>query len=252
MFLITGGTHGIGEAIVRRLVRDNEKVVFTGRDEASGRALEAELPGATFMQGDVASEADCQRIVQATVALGHGKLSGLVNNAGTSARNAFSEASAADWDRVMAVNARSAFLFIRHALPALIAARGAVVNMSSIAGKVGEEGLAVYCASKAALLGLTQALALEYGQHVRFNAVCPGQIATRMMETVLADTARLTALTHRIPAGRLADPSEVAEAVYWLLSPASSYVNGTSLTVDGGETAGLKTPPRPARNDTLV
>lgn len=167
MFLITGGTHGIGEAIVRRLVLDNQKLVFTGRDEASGRALEAELSGATFMQGDVASEADCQRIVEATVALSNGKLSGLVNNAGTSARSAFSEASAADWDRVMAVNARSAFLFIRHALPALIAARGSVVNMSSIAGKVGEEGLAIYCASKAALLGLTQALALEYGQQVR-------------------------------------------------------------------------------------
>jgi NAD(P)-dependent dehydrogenase (short-subunit alcohol dehydrogenase family) len=117
-----------------------------------------------------------------------------------------------------------------------------VVNVSSIAGKTGEQGLATYCASKAALLGLTQALALEYGGQVRFNAVCPGQIATRMMDKIVNDASRLAALTARIPEGRLADPREVAEAICWLLSPASSYVNGTTLTVDGGETAGLLTP----------
>jgi NAD(P)-dependent dehydrogenase (short-subunit alcohol dehydrogenase family) len=102
--------------------------------------------------------------------------------------------------------------------------------------------LATYCASKAALLGLTQALALEYGARVRFNTVCPGQIATRMMGGVMNDANKTAALTARIPAGRFATSEEVADAICWLLSPTSSYINGTSLTIDGGETAGLLTP----------
>jgi NAD(P)-dependent dehydrogenase (short-subunit alcohol dehydrogenase family) len=137
---------------------------------------------------------------------------------------------------------RSAFFYIKHALPGLLKGEGAVVNVSSIAGKTGEQGLATYCASKAALLGLTQALALEYGASVRFNAVCPGQVATRTMSSITADAGKTAALTSRIAAGRLASPEEVAAAICWLLSPASSYVNGTSLTIDGGETAGLLAP----------
>jgi NAD(P)-dependent dehydrogenase (short-subunit alcohol dehydrogenase family) len=142
----------------------------------------------------------------------------------------------------MAINARSVFQFTRCALPSLIASGGAVVSIASIAGKVGEEGLAAYCASKGAIIALTQALALEYGEHVRFNAICPGQIATRMMKDVQADTARLAALRQRIPAGRLGEASEVAQLACWLLSPAASFVNGSVVTIDGGETAGLRTP----------
>ena len=142
----------------------------------------------------------------------------------------------------MTVNARSAFLFTRFAIEGLIAARGAVVNVSSIAGKGGEEGLAIYCASKAALIGFTQALALEFGEVVRFNAVCPGQIDTRMMSRINADSEARRRLTLRITAGRFGAPAELAKVVGWLLSSDASDVNGTVVTVDGGETAGLRTP----------
>jgi len=242
MYIVTGGTQGIGAATVEKLVTLGHRVVFSGRDEDAGTRLAASLPNCTFVAGDVLNEDDCRNVVAIALELGHGKLEGLVNNAGMSGRKAFVETTQQEWDTLFAVNTRSVFFYTKHALPGLIAGRGAVVNVSSIAGKTGEQGLATYCASKAALLGLTQALALEYGGQVRFNAVCPGQIATRMMDKIVNDEDRLVALTARIPAGRLASASEVAEAIWWLLSPNASYVNGTTLTVDGGETAGLLSP----------
>lgn len=241
--IVTGGTHGIGAACVRQLAREGARVVFTGRDHAAGEALMAECPNAVFAAGDAASEVACKAAVATALDLGNGRIAGLVNNAGTSARKAFEATSFEDWNHLMAVNAGSAFLFSRHALAGLKAAGGAVVTISSVAGLVGEEGLAAYTASKAALLGLTYALALECGAEVRFNAVCPGQIATRMMANTLAIPGRAELLASRIPVRRLGTPEDVAAAVVWLLSPASSFVNGVALTVDGGETAGLANPP---------
>lgn len=246
MIIVTGGTHGIGRACVERLARDGARVLFTGRDVAAGEALAA-ATSARFVAGDVAQEPDCRQVVAAALAEGDGRIAGLVNNAGMGRRVDFADATAEDWDVVMGVNARSAFLFTRLALEGLIAARGSVVNIASVAGKTGEEGLAIYCASKAAVIGMTQALALEFGADVRFNAVCPGQIDTRMMARVSADRLRRQRLEQRIPAGRFGLPEEVADVVAWLLSAQSSYVNGTVVTVDGGETAGLRTPrPDPA------
>ncbi|HKU94763.1 MAG TPA: SDR family NAD(P)-dependent oxidoreductase [Vineibacter sp.] len=243
--IVTGGTHGIGRACVERLAADGRQVVFTGRDKAAGEALQAEIKGSTFVPGDVGNDDDCRRVVEQALALGQGRIAGLVNNAGMGRRVAFSDAGLADWDDVMDVNARSVFLFCRYALAGLRAARGAVVNIASVAGKGGEEGLAIYCASKAAVIGLTQALALEFGEHVRFNVLCPGQIDTRMMARTKANTLLRRQLELRIPAGRFGTPAEVADAAVWLLSAQSSYVNGAVITVDGGETAGLRTPRLP-------
>lgn len=242
MIIVTGATHGIGRACVETLAAMGHPVVATGRDAAAGAELAARLPGVTFEAGDVGRQEDIERVVASALERGNGRIAGLVNNAGMSKRIAFSSATQQDWDEVLAVNARSAFLFIRHALEGLRQGRGSVVNIASIAGKTGEEGLAVYCASKAAVIGMTQALALEFGEEVRFNAVCPGQIETRMMDRILADADRKRQLELRIPAGRFGYAWEVADVVAWLLSDRSTYVNGTVVTVDGGETAGLRTP----------
>ena len=169
-----------------------------------------------------------------------GKIAVLVNNAGQSRRVAFRESSLEVWDQMMSVNARAVFALTRAAIEPLIAGRGAVVTVSSIAGYVGEEELSAYCASKAALLGLMQTLAIELGQYVRFNCVCPGQIGTRMMGRVMSDAALSARSVRRVPVGRIADPSEVAEVVAFLASPRSSFVNGAIIVADGGETAGLR------------
>jgi 3-oxoacyl-[acyl-carrier protein] reductase len=242
VIIVTGGTHGIGRACVEHLAGQGAQVVFTGRDRDAGAEIERTAVTAKYVPCDVAIEADCRSAVDVALALGDRHIDGLVNNAGMSSRVAFSESSADDWDRLHAVNCRSAFLFARFALQGLITARGSVVNVSSIAGKVGEEGLAIYCATKAALIGLTQALALEYGDRVRFNAVCPGQIETRMMSRVSSDADARRRLELRIPAGRFGQATEVAQTIAWLLSPQASYVNGAVLAIDGGETAGLRTP----------
>ena len=242
MIIVTGGTHGIGRACVELLAPGG--VVFTGRDVTAGEALAAQS-GACFVPGDVAAEGDVRKVVDAALARGDGRLSGLVNNAGMSQRLTLSEATVEDWDRVMNVNARSVFLFTRWALAGLRAGKGSVVNVASIAGWTGEEGLAVYCASKAAVIGMTKALALEFGEEVRFNAICPGQIDTRMMSSIKNDDLRRRQLEQRIPAGRFGRPEEVADAVGWLLSDRSSYVNGAVFGVDGGEAAGLRTPRLP-------
>lgn len=243
VFLVTGGTRGIGAACVERLSADGARVVFTGRDQAAAEDVMAAVPGAVFAPGDATSEADCKRAVDVALELGKGRIAGLVNNAGAGGRGAFNQTTLDDWNRTMTANATSAYLFTRHALAGLRAGRGAVVMISSVAGLVGEEGLAIYTASKAALIGLSQALALEYGSEVRFNAVCPGQIATQMMAKTLAIPGRRERLENRIPAARLGTPEDVAEAVSWLLSPAASFINGAVLNVDGGETAGFRTPP---------
>lgn len=242
MIIVTGATHGIGRACVETLAAAGRQVLATGRDADAGAELANANATVAFMAGDVSQENDCRKIVDYALEVGGGRLSGLVNNAGMSKRISFAEATQADWDEVLAVNARSAFLFTRYALAGLRKGRGSVVNISSIAGKTGEEGLAVYCASKAAVIGMTEALALEFGEEVRFNAVCPGQIATRMLNKIIGDPLRKKQLELRIPANRFGTPEEVADVVAWLLSNHSSYVNGTVITVDGGETAGLRTP----------
>ena len=242
MMLVTGGTHGIGRACVERLARDGQQVMFVGRDRDAGEALQRSVAHAIYFPCDVAVDADCRRAVDEALRLGSGRLDGLVNNAGITSRSAFAESTLAEWDEVMAVNVRSTYLFTRYALQALVAARGAVVNIASIAGKAGEEGLAIYCASKAAMIGLTQALALEFGDNVRINAVCPGQIDTRMMKNITANPVAKRRLELRIPAGRFGEPTEIANVVAWLLSSAASFVNGAVITADGGETAGARLP----------
>lgn len=237
--IVTGGTHGIGRATVEMLAARDWTVVFSGRDGEAGAEVERSVPGSVHIGGDLCEADVVARLVETASKLGGGRIAGVVNCAGMGRRQSFADATLADWDALFALNARAAFAVTSAALVPLSEARGSLVFVSSVAGYGGEAGLAVYCASKAALIGFAKALALEIGNRVRVNVICPGQVDTRMMARTLSDPARKAALEARIPNGRIADASEVAAAIVWLLSDESSYVNGTVLPVDGGECAGL-------------
>jgi len=242
--IVTGGTHGIGRATVEMLTARGVRVVFSGRDAEAGAEVERAVPGSVHVGGDICEEAVVAKLVETASEIGGGVIAGLVNCAGIGGRQDFAKATLADWDRIFAVNARAAFAVTAAAHGALSASgHGSVVFVSSVAGYGGEAGLAIYCASKAALIGLAKAMALEIGDKVRVNVVCPGQVDTRMMARTLADPAKTAALKARIPNGRIARPEEVAAAIVWLLSDEASYVNGVVIPIDGGEVAGLRDVP---------
>jgi NAD(P)-dependent dehydrogenase (short-subunit alcohol dehydrogenase family) len=241
--IVTGGGAGIGYAIARAFARQGARVVIAGRTgetlTRSAAAIEKEC-GSTILPvvADVAEAADCARLIATTVDK-LGAVDVLVNNAALFAVLPLVEADAAEAARFFAVNAlgplNAAQAFARWAIDHRRG--GAIVNVSSIAAGRPAPGLALYSASKAALDSLTRSMAVEWaGKGLRVNAVAPGHVAT---EGVLADlrTGRLDekAVLARIPAGRIADGDDIADAVLFLCSDRARHILGQVLTVDGGE-----------------
>lgn len=238
--LVTGGTSGIGEAIVTRLVADGARVVFTGRDEARGARVAA-TTGAEFVPADVRDAG----AVTASVGEAVARLGGLdiaALNAGVIAEAALSETTDAQWDTVLSTNLTGPFRYARAALPALSEAQGSMVLIASDAGLWGETPIGAYSVSKRALIMLTRMLAVEAAPAgVRVNAVCPGDTEPGMVTTVggreaLPDTSGWT----RPPLGRLVHARDVAAAVAFLVSDEARSITGADLLVDGGMRAALR------------
>jgi NAD(P)-dependent dehydrogenase (short-subunit alcohol dehydrogenase family) len=245
--LITGGASGIGRATALLFGQVGAAVAVVDVDAAGGHAVVQEIAGrggqAIFVPADVTQAVDCRRAVQQTVDQ-FGGLDILFNNAGIIRRTTILDITQDEWDRVMAVNVKSVFLMSRCAIPVMAEqGGGVVVNTASGWGLVGGHRAVSYCASKAAVVNMTRAMALDHGsQNIRVNCICPGDTDTPMLrseaqqlgaseETFLAQAADR-------PLGRIGSPEEIAQAVLYLVSDAASFVTGTVLVVDGGGLAG--------------
>lgn len=243
--LITGAAMGIGLAAARRFLSTGYGVaMFDIDDSALERSCEelAPLGSVLPLHGDVAREADARGAVERTLAW-RGRLDVLVNNAGIDLYGTAPEFSLSDWERQIGVNLTGAFLLSKHAIPALRATRGAIVNISSTHALVSYPGCAAYDAAKAGLLALTRALAIDHGpEGIRVNAICPGWVDTPMTRKWLdaADPETLAQVERQHPLGRIGRPEDIAEAVYFLASEAASFITGAFLVVDGGLTAAGK------------
>lgn len=236
--LVTGGSRGIGAALVRSLARAGARVGFTyARRSEDAEALCAELedaPGKVYAR---ACPSEDFAAVQETVAAMEerlGPLWGLVNNAGITRDRMFVALSHDDWRRVLDVDLDGAFHFCRAVAFGLAKRKaGRIVNVSSVSGIRGTKGQANYAAAKAGLLGLTRSLAAEFAQRsITVNAVAPGFIETEMLDEL--KPAVREGLLKRIPLGRLGSSEEVARSIQWLLSEEAAYVTGQTLVVDGG------------------
>tara|TARA_R110002110_G_scaffold157570_1_gene354460 strand:- start:3184 stop:3957 length:774 start_codon:yes stop_codon:yes gene_type:complete len=237
--LVTGAASGIGEACARQFLAQGCRLVLLDRDGDRLAALAAEL-GAYAISGDVTAE---QAVAEAVAACQtrFGGLHYAVNSAGVAgAPAALEDTTLEEWQRVTSINLTGVFLCLKHQLKAMKAAgSGAIVSISSGAGLIGTPGLAPYCASKHAVLGLTKTAAMEVARTgVRVNAVLPGSTRTPMLEDAMRQGPELeTMILNSIPCGRLGTADEIAAAALWLCSAQASYVNGHSLVVDGATIA---------------
>jgi NAD(P)-dependent dehydrogenase (short-subunit alcohol dehydrogenase family) len=245
--LITGGASGIGRATALLFAREGAAISVVDLDEVGGQAVVKKIVDeggrAIFVRCDVSQAADCQRVVQQTVDE-LGGLDILFNNAGIIRRATVIDTTEEEWDRVMAVNVKSIFLFGKYAIPIMAQAGGGVIiNTASGWGLVGGRRAVSYCASKGAVVNMTRAMALDHGeQNIRVNCVCPGDTDTPMLrdearQLGASDENFLAGAADR-PLQRIGKPEDIARAALYLASDASSFVTGTTLVVDGGGLAG--------------
>ena len=234
--IVTGGSRGIGAAIVAALDSAGYRVLTCGRGTRP-----ADLPASVhWMSADVSKPTDAAALVDfASAELG--PLTLLVNNAGVQVEKTIGESTDADWDLVVDINCRGVFNISRAVLPVMQEHGGSIVNIGSISGNVADPSMALYNASKAFVHGLTRSIAVDHGPQVRCNAISPGWIMTEMATDgfALADDPEraMRDAIARHPVGRMGKPEDIANAVLWLASDQSHYVNGACITVDGGMTA---------------
>lgn len=233
--IVTGGAQGIGEACARRFASEGANVVVADVDDLRGEALANQLD-ALYVNCDVGSADHVKACVAQTLAR-HGRVDVLVNNAGIFKAADFLEVTEEDFDAVLRVNLKGAFLMGQAvAREMAVTGGGCIVNMSSVNGVLAIPNIASYNVSKGGINQLTRVMALALAERgIRVNAVAPGTIATELAaRAVLTSDEAKHKILSRTPMKRLGEPSEIADVVAWLASDAASYVTGEIVTVDGG------------------
>uniref|UniRef100_A0A6B2LG63 L-xylulose reductase n=1 Tax=Arcella intermedia TaxID=1963864 RepID=A0A6B2LG63_9EUKA len=235
--MVTGAGKGIGRQISLDLAKNGAFVVAISRSTEDLKSLQEQIQqmGKTckMIQADLGNVEECKRAATEAAQL---DIDLLVNNAGISKMGLLVDLTVEDWDAVLNVNLRAVFIISQIISKGMIKRRkGAIVNISSQASSVGLEKHSSYCASKGALDQLTRVMSLELGKHnIRVNAVNPTVVLTDMGKTAWSDPKRSGPMLAQIPLGRFAEPSDVSEAVLFLLSPKASMINGITLPIDGG------------------
>jgi NAD(P)-dependent dehydrogenase (short-subunit alcohol dehydrogenase family) len=245
--LVTGATSGIGLAIAERFAEEGARLLLTGRNRERGETLAKKL-GADFITGDVTKPGLAEELVQKTTER-FGGIDILINNAGIVHRGTVLETSDEDFARVMAVNVEAVFRFSRAAVRRMVAQfdqdgrGGTIVNIASDWAFVAGRAELAYCTSKGAVVQMTRALAVDHArQGIRVNAIAPGDVETPMLLSGIAHRGRsategLKENGAAIPMGRVGQPPEIAAAVAFLASDEASFITGTTLLADGGNTA---------------
>ena len=247
--LVTGGASGIGRATALTFAREGAKLIVADMNEDGGQQtvhMITEQGGeAIFVQTDVTQATAVEALISKTVAT-YGRLDCAHNNAGISGAGIGGEHRALTaeypderWHQVIAINLTGVWLCMKYEIAQMLThGGGTIVNTASAAGLVGLPYASAYVASKHGVVGLTKTAALEYAQQsIRVNCVCPGYIATPMTAPGMQDPERMARIMGSEPVGRVRQPEEVAEAVIWLCSDATSFVTGHTMTVDGGYVA---------------
>ena len=243
--LVTGGGNGIGRETALAFAREGARVAVADFEAEAARdtvsLINAGGGQAISLTGDVTVSAQVQAMLQGAIAA-YGRLDCAFNNAGIAGHQVDSagqlthEWSEASFDRMIEVNLKGVWLCMKHEIPLMRAAGGAIVNTASVAGLIGLRTSSGYVAAKHGVIGLTKSATVEYAEErIRVNAVCPGYITTRM--TAPNREQRSEAVIARTPMRRYGEPREIAEMVVWLCSDRASYVTGAAYEVDGGLTA---------------
>lgn len=234
--LVTGGSRGIGEAIVREMVAAGAKVAFTYRSSSAlADAIVADLntDNVKAFQSDAADYAAAEELIK-DVVTAFGSIDILINNAGITKDNLMLRMSEDQWDQVITVNLKSVFNLTKHAMRTMLKQRsGSIINLSSVVGIFGNAGQANYAASKAGIIGFTKSIAKEVGSRsIRCNAICPGFIETDMTDALTPEQRK--AYEDNIPLKRLGTGKDIADLCIFLGSDQSKYITGQALSVCGG------------------
>lgn len=244
--LITGGGTGIGEACARLFSQSGAYVAVMGRRIEPLRSIADEI-GGIAVQGDTSVQEDCEAAVRKTVDT-YGGLDCLVASAGIMVEGSVTEVEKQQWDKIMDVNLNGVMLINRACIPEMQKrpGGGAIVNVASLGALFAPGHMAGYIAGKTALIGLTRSLAVDYGPHIRANALCPGWVLTPMSEEEMESYGAARQIsteeaiehaTRYLPLKRMASPEEIAKCAEFLCSDDSSFITGTTLVADGGSSA---------------